>query len=206
MKIILENIGRRFNKEWIFKNINHTFLPNEPHVILGSNGSGKSTFLQLVSGYLMPSEGNIEFHQNVKIDTENFYKHISIASPSLELFEDLTLEETIHYHFQFKNLIGGIELNQLPEMFQLKGNEKKQLKNFSSGMKQRVKLGLAILSDTSVLLLDEPTSNMDKNGIGWYKELIKDHTKDRIILVASNKIEDDYFFCQHQLEMENFKP
>lgn len=205
MKIILENTGRRFNKEWIFKNVNITFSPNDFYAILGSNGSGKSTFLQLISGYLMPSEGKIEFHQDTIIEQDKAYKHISIASPALELFEDLTLEETIHYHFQFKNIIQGIELKQLPELLQLKGNEKKQLRNFSSGMKQRVKLGLAILSDTSVLLLDEPTSNMDKNGINWYKELITKYTKDRIVLVASNKIEEDYFFCQHHFEIEKYK-
>lgn len=205
MKIILENTGRRFNKEWIFKNVNITFSPNEFYAILGSNGSGKSTFLQIVSGYLMPSDGKIEFHQDSIIEQDKVYKHISIASPALELFEDLTLEETIHYHFQFKNILQEIEIKQLPELLQLKGNEKKQLRNFSSGMKQRVKLGLAILSDTSVLLLDEPTSNMDKNGILWYKELITKYTKDRIVLVASNKIEEDYFFCQHQFEIEKYK-
>ena len=205
MKIILENTGRRFNKEWIFKNVNITFSPNQFYAILGSNGSGKSTFLQLVSGYLMPSEGKVEYHHESIIEQDKIYQHISIASPALELFEDLTLEETIHYHFQFKNILKGIDIKQLPELLQLKGNEKKQLRNFSSGMKQRVKLGLAILSDSSVLLLDEPTSNMDKNGILWYKELITKYTKDRIVLVASNKMEEDYFFCQHHLEIENYK-
>lgn len=205
MKIILENTGRRFNKEWIFKNVNITFSPNEFYAILGSNGSGKSTFLQLISGYLMPSEGKIEFHHKSILEQDKVYKHISISSPALELFEDLTLEETIYYHFQFKNVLPGIDLKKMPELFQLKGNEKKQLRNFSSGMKQRVKLGLAILSDTSVLLLDEPTSNLDKIGIKWYQELITKYTQDRIVLVASNKIEEDYFFCQHHLEIEKYK-
>jgi len=205
MKIILENTGRRFNKEWIFKNVNITFSSNEFYAILGSNGSGKSTFLQLISGFLMPSDGKITYHNENEILQEEVYKQISIASPALELFEDLTLEETIHFHFQFKNIYRDQKLKQLPELFQLKGNEKKQLKNFSSGMKQRVKLGLAILSDTSILLLDEPTSNMDKNGILWYQNLITKYTNNRIVLVASNKIEDDYFFCQHKLEIETYK-
>jgi ABC-type multidrug transport system ATPase subunit len=205
MNIILENTGRRFNKEWIFKNVSISFSPNEYYAVLGSNGSGKSTFLQLISGFLMPSEGKIIFKNEKEIGQEDVYKQISIASPSLELFEDLTLEETIRFHFQFKKIFQKISIEELPELFQLKGSEKKQVKNFSSGMKQRVKLGLTILSDTPVLLLDEPTSNMDKNGISWYKELITKFTKDRIVLVASNKIEEDYFFCQHRLEIENYK-
>jgi ABC-type multidrug transport system ATPase subunit len=205
MKIVLENTGRRFNKEWIFKNVNSTFSPNEFYAILGSNGSGKSTFLQLVSGYLMPSEGKIEFYRDSMIEQDKIYQHISIASPALELFEDLTLEETIRFHFRFKNIINKIDEKIIPELFQLKGNEKKQLKNFSSGMKQRVKLGLAILSDTEVLLLDEPTSNLDSKGIEWYQNLIAGFTKDRIVLVASNNVEEDFFFCKNRLEMEKFK-
>lgn len=205
MKIILENTGRRFNKEWIFKNISLTFSPNDHYAVLGSNGSGKSTFLQMVSGFLMPSEGNLEYHLDKKLAQEEVYRYVSIASPSLELFEDLTLEETIRYHFNFKNKLSGTTIDQLPELFQLKGNEKKQLRNFSSGMKQRVKLGLAILSDTPLLLLDEPTSNMDRNGIQWYQDFIRQYSKNRIVLVASNKVTEDYFFCDKLIEIENFK-
>lgn len=205
MKIILENTGRRFNKEWIFKNISLTFSTNDHYAVLGSNGSGKSTFLQMVSGFLMPSEGNLEYHLEKKLAQEEIYRYVSIASPSLELFEDLTLEETIRYHFNFKNKLSGTTIDQLPELFQLKGNEKKQLRNFSSGMKQRVKLGLAILSDTPLLLLDEPTSNMDRNGILWYQDLIRQYSKNRIVLVASNKVTEDYFFCDKSIEIENYK-
>lgn len=206
MKISLENTGRRFNKEWIFRNMNLELHQNNSYAVLGSNGSGKSTFLQLVSGLLLPSEGKVNYFINEKlIEDDQVYKYISVASPSLELFEDLTLEEIVKYHFKLKEIQKGIEIENIYSLMQLSGQEKKQIRNFSSGMKQRVKLALAIFSHTPVLFLDEPTTNLDTNGIDWYKSLINDFTKDRIVLVASNKIQDEYFFCKEEIKMEDYK-
>lgn len=206
MRIILENTGRRFNKEWIFRNVNYEFSIGNGYAILGSNGSGKSTFLQCISGLLLLSEGKISYDDNGKnISDDEFYKYISVATPALELFEELTLEETVNYHFKLKKLNSNIQKENIFELMQLKGQEKKQLRNFSSGMKQRVKIALAVFSDTPVLFLDEPTSNLDANGINWYKELIQKYTSERIVFVASNKIDSEYFFCQHQINMEDFK-
>lgn len=205
MKIHLKNSGRRFNKEWIFKNVSLSISPNEKIAVLGANGSGKSTFLQMISGFLIPSEGSVEFEENgATIESDSIYTKISLASPSLELFEDLTLEETIRYHFQLKNMISGVEMTQLPQQWQLDGSEKKLIRHFSSGMKQRVKLGLAFYSDTPVLLLDEPTTNLDAVGIEWYKKMVS-RSDNRIVLVASNKITDEYFFCERIIKMEDYK-
>lgn len=206
MKISLENTGRRFNKEWIFRNVNYEFSSGNGYAILGSNGSGKSTFLQCISGLLLLSEGKIAYEENGNsIPDENFYKYISVATPALELFEELTLEETVNYHFKLKELNPKVQKESVFELMQLKGQENKQLRNFSSGMKQRVKIALAVFSDTPVLFLDEPTSNLDVNGINWYKDLIQKYTSNRIVFVASNKIDSEYFFCQHQINMEDFK-
>lgn len=206
MKIVLENTGRRFNKEWIFRNIDYEFTTDNGYAILGANGSGKSTFLQCVSGLLLTSEGKITYHFNQEIIAEeNIYQYIAVATPALELFEDLTLEETVKFHFRLKKLNPSIAQHNIFELMQLDGQQKKQIRNFSSGMKQRVKIGLALFSDTPVLFLDEPTSNLDVNGISWYKNLINDFSKNRIVLVASNKIEEEYFFCQNEIRVEDFK-
>lgn len=205
MEVVLENIGRRFNKEWIFKNVNLQISAGEHVAVTGANGSGKSTFLQLISGFLIPSEGKIQYHYNTEISTEEIYKYISIASPALELFEDLTLEECIRFHFRLKTLQKSVNEKTLSDLMQLSGNEKKQLKYFSSGMKQRVKIALAVLSDTPLLLLDEPTINLDSNGISWYQQMINNHSQNRTIIVASNKVKDDYFFCNREIIMESYK-
>ena len=123
----------------------------------------------------------------------------------MELFEDYTLIECIKLQSQFKSFIEGLEIDNILEMLQLESSKDKQLKYYSSGMKQRVKLGLAILADTSILMLDEPTNNLDKNGFKWYQKLITDYSADRLIVVCSNDQAHEYEFCNQELNIEDFK-
>ncbi len=205
MKIILEQIGRRFNRDWIFKNLNYTFESGKSYAILGANGSGKSTLLQVISGSLTSSEGKLNYTNNgVQIDIENVFPELSIAAPYLDLIEEFSLNEHIDFHFQFKNYRDGYDKRTLIALLNLLHSEHKALKNFSSGMKQRVKLALAFCSDTKVLLLDEPTSNLDQQGIEWYLSLIKQFSTDRLVIVCSNQ-EHEYAFCNDILSVEDYK-
>lgn len=204
LNISLENIGRRFNREWIFKKVNYTFENSQSYGILGPNGSGKSTLLQLISGSLTPSEGKINYQLNSKeVSVEDVFKHLVIAAPYLELIEEFTLQEIINFHFKFKSYRHGLSSEQLIDLLALKAVHK-PVKYFSSGMKQRVKLALAFGSDTPVLLLDEPTANLDQQGIDWYLSLIDQFASKRLLLVCSNQ-PHEYQFCQHQLNVLDYK-
>lgn len=206
MQIILENIGKRYNTEWIFRKVNIELKPNIGYAILGQNGSGKSTLLQVIAGNILPNEGKVIYkNENTEISSDSIYKHISFSSPYLELTEEYNLEEMISFHHSLKPLQNKIDLNTAIEKMELNHARKKQLKNFSSGMKQRVKLGLAIMSDTSILLLDEPTSNLDKKAIEWYKNLIAEFSINRTIIVCSNALSYEYELCKETLEIEKFK-
>lgn len=205
MKIILEQIGRRFNREWIFKNVNYTFEAGKTYAILGANGSGKSTLLQLISGSLTSSEGKINYSKNgVQVDIENIFSELSLAAPYLDLIEEFSLSEHIDFHFQFKKFRKGYDKASLIALLNLLHSEHKALKNFSSGMKQRVKLALAFCSDTKVLLLDEPTSNLDQQGVEWYRSLISRFSTDRLVIICSNQ-EHEYSFCQERINVEDYK-
>ncbi len=205
MEIILENVGRRFNREWIFKNINYTFCSGKSYAILGINGSGKSTLLQILCGSLSPSQGKIAYQQNKKaIDTEHIFQQVSIAAPYLELIEDFTLSEAIHFHFQFKKPLDKISSKEIIHLLGMESSKNKQVKYFSSGMKQRLKLVLAFLSDTPLLFLDEPCSNLDNQGITWYHQLVSSYSKDRLVIVCSNQ-EVEYDFCENQLKIADYK-
>lgn len=207
MHIQLTNIGKRYNYEWIFKGIHAEFETGNNFAILGSNGSGKSTLLQIIAGNFIPSEGEIRYsHENTALSAEDIYKQISIATPYLDLFEEFTLEESIEFQSKFKPFKDGLDTKQIITLMQLEKAKEKQLRHFSSGMKQRVRLALAILSNTPLLLLDEPTSNLDKNAIAWYQELIQTHAKNRLIIVASNQLEYEYAsFCNLFLNVEDYK-
>ena len=211
MKITFNNIGKRYNYEWIFRKVNYEFTNDYSYVVLGANGSGKSTFIRLVSGNIMPSEGSIEYvvkamdAKDKEVNGENIFEYLSFASPYLELPEELTLKESIRFHEKFKNFFPSLTTENIMLLAELEKSRNKQLKYFSSGMKQRVKLALAILSQTPLLLLDEPASNLDKKGIAWYQQLIKQYSENRLIIICSNQQQHEYEFCSKQLMIEDYK-
>lgn len=206
MKIKLNNIAKRYNYEWIFRNVTIEFDSSNNYVIIGANGSGKSTLLKLIAGNIIPSEGTIDYNlNNKKVEDENIFKHLSYASPYLELFEEFTLTEAINFQAQFKPFINGLTTDNIIELIHLHKQKDKQLKDYSSGMKQRVKLALAILADTPLLLLDEPTSNLDKKSIEWYQSMIEKFSAKRLIIVCSNEQTQEYEFCNKQLNIEDYK-
>ncbi len=205
MKVVLENIGRRFNQEWIFKSLSYTLEPEKSYAVLGSNGSGKSTLIQLIAGNLSSSEGKMNYEiEGKKLEPEEVYQYISLAAPYLELIEEFTLEEQLDFHFQFKKQLAGTTKETLLETLSLKGAQHKAIKYFSSGMKQRVKLTLAVFSDTPLLLLDEPTANLDEQGIDWYRSLISQYGVNRTLVVCSNQ-QHEYDYCTHQIQLADYK-
>lgn len=205
-RIELSGIGRRFNREWIFRGINLTIGQNNKIAILGSNGSGKSTLLQIIFSQLSPSEGKINYQFNSKkTEIDEVYKKISFAAPYMELIEEFKLNEFLSFHNKFKPFINNYSEKEVIEIIQLEKSSEKEIRNFSSGMKQRVKLACAILCDVPVILLDEPASNLDKPSISWYRNLIDNYAKNKIIIVCSNSQQDEFDFCDSQIVIEDYK-
>lgn len=204
MDITLKNVGRRFNKEWIFNNIDFNFTADNKYAVLGPNGSGKSTLLSVLLGSLTPSEGEINYYNPNEIRVENIYQYISFAAPYLDLVEEFTLQETINFHFQFKTYAEGLNASSVLELLGLEKSQDKALKHFSSGMKQRTKLALACCTNTPILILDEPTSNLDTQGIDWYLNLVNEYTANKMIIIGSNQ-EHEYSFCSQRLNISDYK-
>lgn len=203
MQIQLTDAGKRFNYDWIFRHINFTFEANKSYAITGPNGSGKSTLLQSIAGALLINEGGITYHINeTTVDPESVYKHISIAAPYLELIEEMTANEMIEFHGQFKKW--NLSKSEILEKVGLIAAANKQIRYFSSGMKQRLKLAQAFFSDTEMLLLDEPCTNLDEMGIGLYKELLQHHCNNRITIIASND-RTEYGNCDQVINLANYK-
>jgi len=204
MKINLNNVGRRFNKEWIFKGLTAEFVSGNGYAVLGPNGSGKSTLLSILMGSLTPSEGEITYTAAKDIPVENIYQYISFAAPYLELVETFTLQEIISFHFQFKKIAEGIDAKALISILGLEKSANKEIKYFSSGMKQRTKLALACCADTPILFLDEPTSNLDLQGIKWYRELMENFSQEKLIIIGSNQVQE-YEFCSNHIQISDYK-
>lgn len=204
MVISLDGIGKRFRHQWIFRHVSLKLQPGHPLAILGPNGSGKSTLLQIMGGLLRPSEGDIHItdHPGGQFSQEELVSHVSFVAPYLELPEELTLNELIHHHHRFRPLGNGLSLRELPKCWHLNQAADRQIKQYSSGMKQRVKLGLAICSKSPVLLLDEPLTNLDEDSRVWYNNMIAEFAQNRLVAVASNRA-DEYSFCKQTLNVQD---
>lgn len=189
MNITLTNIGKKFTKRWLFRQISFQISTHQLVAITGHNGSGKSTLLQLIFGYQVPSEGTLTLKLNdILVNESERYKLMSFVAPYLELPEELSLMELLQYHFSFKQIKEGSTFEGMIAQAGLTGSEHKHIRYFSSGMKQRLRLLLAFNDTAPVLLLDEPTSNLDEKGVEWYRQQLKEQRSTRTILVASNQL------------------
>ena len=205
LSIQLKEAGKRFNRDWIFKKFNYTFKSGNSYVITGPNGSGKSTLLQCIAGSTQLSKGEIGFElHHVKMDPENTYQQIAIVAPYLELIEEMTATEFLQFHFSFKPLKQNITIPEILSQINLEKAAQKQIRYFSSGMKQRIKLAQAVFADAGVMLLDEPCTNLDKTGYDLYHRLIESYCTDKIVIVSSNDI-NEYDFCREKISIMDYK-
>jgi ABC-type multidrug transport system ATPase subunit len=205
LTIQVQKAAKRFHYEWIFKNLDLELSSGDSLAITGGNGSGKSTLLKCLAGATPLTQGSIAYRtESGQLEEESWFRSLAIAAPYIELPEEFTLLEGIDFHFQFKKRFGHSSSQELVELLGLEKHKHKALSQFSSGMKQRVKLGLAIFSEVPLLLLDEPTSNLDKQGIAWYLDTMDRSAKDRIVVVCSNEPRE-YAFCQKKISLEDYK-
>ncbi len=186
--IEVNNLGKRFNREWIFRNLTYTFRSGNTYIITGPNGSGKSTLMQVLWGQIPQSTGTITFRQNEQtLAQEDVFKQVSLAAPYQDLIEEFTLTEHLRFHFTMRKPVGGLTLDDIIDKLYLAPHRDKPIANFSSGMKQRVKLGLAFFTEAPVLFLDEPGTNLDEQAFDWYHERLREQAARRLIFVASNQ-------------------
>jgi len=205
VQIEATGLGKRFQRDWIFRGLTRAFRPGSATAVLGPNGAGKSTLLNTISGQLLPTEGELTYALAGRpVAVENLPQHLAYAAPYLELLEELTLLEMLHFHTQFKALRPGVTLDRLVELTYLEKSRHQLVREFSSGMKQRLKLALALYASAPLLLLDEPTTNLDVAGVAWYQEHVQATRAGRTLLLSSN-VPAEYAFCDEQLLVTDFQ-
>lgn len=205
MDIVVDNLGKRYLRDWIFKGLSFHFEQGNTCAILGANGSGKSTLLKVLSGHLTPTKGSILYStQGKQINRETIFQNVSYAAPYIELIEELTLEEAVRFHANLKPLTPEFDTEKIIETLGYPKSRHKEIRHFSSGMKQRLKLVLTIASNSPVILLDEPSTNLDNQGIDWYKKLVQENSRNRLIIIASND-PHDLEICNSQINIMDYK-
>jgi len=209
MRIQLHNAGKRFNRDWIFRNVNASFAEGNAYAITGPNGSGKSTLLQVLAAALQTNEGKIEWQVNAQTESkpigeEEVHNYIAICAPYLEVIEEMNATEFLKFHSSFKPLQPQMSIAEIINIVGLQRAAGKQIRFYSSGMKQRIKLAQAIFADAPVLLLDEPCTNLDISGYELYHQLIETYCRHKLIVVSSNDI-NEYDFCGERLSILDYK-
>ena len=199
MKIIATGIHKKFRQEWVFKALNYTFESGKSYAIIGQNGAGKSTLLRTLAQYSLPNKGKVEFEGI----TEDINKQISFAAPYSELIEEFTLPELLNFLVHINFLEAHWDFSTFTSFIELQPSETKYIKNFSSGMRQKVKLGIALAADRPILCLDEPTSNLDETAKNWFYSALESQ-RHKLILIASNE-QAEINLCTDQLAIANYK-
>jgi ABC-type multidrug transport system ATPase subunit len=203
MRIVAENLGKRFNREWIFRHFSFTLETDTTYAVTGPNGSGKSTLSQVLWGQVPPTAGVLKYYDDSDHVIDDVFRHVAIAAPYMDLIEEFTLDETIRFHFKFKALAKGMDIETLADEMQLSSSKDKKVGAFSSGMKQRLKLALAFYSQTPFLFLDEPTTNLDSHAITWYHHNLG-RQNGRTVVIASNQ-HDEYPSNAIKIDLSAYK-
>lgn len=205
MKINLTKLGKRYNRDWIFRNLDFQFDEGKHYAITGPNGSGKSTLLQIISGSSIFNEGTISyFANNTPFPADKIFQKISFAAPYLDMIEEMTLDEFFSFHHKMKGWLPTLDTKEIIYLSSLENAAHKQIRYFSSGMKQRVKLAQAIFSDVPIVLLDEPLTNLDEEGVLLYHHLVENYCKNRLLIISSND-KKEYSFCEEIIDIREYK-
>ncbi|MFZ1728843.1 MAG: ABC transporter ATP-binding protein [Bacteroidota bacterium] len=192
MKVVAEQISKKFNRRSIFKDVSFTVEPGEVFGITGRNGSGKSTLLRIVGGLLSPSGGSMHFSNgDTDVSLEDLHRHIGYVAPYLTLYEEFSAEENIALYSRIRGLkYSASDAQELLERVGLPVDRKDPIRAFSSGMKQRMRLVFAILHKPPLLLLDEPISNLDAQGMATVYALVAEFRARGTVIIATNDAED----------------
>lgn len=205
MKILANQINKKFRQEYVIRNFNYEFNAHSNYALIGQNGSGKSTLLKILGQYSLPTKGQVQYvdHQNQLISEDQKFSKVSFVAPYIELIEEFTLTELLQFFISLDYIPKEISLSFLEDFIQLSPAKDKFIKNYSSGMRQKIKLGSALLSNRPLLFLDEPTTNLDIQAKKWFSEKLSNLNNKTIIIASNENFEID--LCQHSINVSDFK-
>lgn len=200
MEIRLNAVSKSYGRGNVLNRLDLNISSGEKLAVLGTNGSGKSTLLMLLSSQLLPDSGEVRYsHTGSEVKAEDAYKYISIVTPSMELPGEITTAAVASLYFSLRPISHGLTMTDFPRVCLDKAHHQKKISELSTGMRQRIRLGLAVMTEAPLLLLDEPLSNLDQAGQQWFAEIISRYAADKTIVVASNHNTQEYGFCNRTL-------
>ncbi len=200
MHISVENISKRYTTGWVLKEFSLQIPSKSKIAITGPNGSGKSTLIQIIAGYLSFTKGDVIYsYKDKTIHRDNIYQHVSMSAAYAELDEEFSPTEIFKHYSQFKRFV-ITEVKEFLDLVDLKRERNQSISSFSSGMKQRLSIGLACCMDVPLLIMDEPTSFLDEQRKSWYQDMLINFAQDKTVIIASND-PLDYSICDEVISV-----
>jgi heme exporter protein A len=202
-----ESVSKEFNRRVIFGGISFSLSRGESLAITGRNGSGKSTLAKILCGLLTPTKGKISLSMNKdEIPAEDFHRHIGLVSPYITMYDEFSGMENLLVFAHIRNLGSAADGDpeRLLRQFGIYECRNDEVRTYSSGMKQRLKYAAAMLHHPEILILDEPTANLDKEGVATVHKLMRAQTEAGILIIATNDAKD-LKFADHSIDLNKVK-
>ena len=206
-EVSVQNITKRFFRRTVLENISFAVSPNSVQGITGRNGSGKSTLMKILAGLMSPNSGTVEFTASGGvIKPEQLYRHIGYAAPYITLFEEFSALENLHIFAKVRGMeFQKTTANSLLESLGLPTDRKDPIRDFSSGMMQRMRLAFATYHKPEFLFLDEPSSNLDEEGFAVVRSIVEEFRKSQCVFIATNDF-DDLQMCDNVFSVDGTTP
>jgi len=204
--LLAESVNKTFGRRLIFKDINFKLNSSTIFGISGPNGSGKSTLVKIIANIISPSSGKLVHNsKGSEIKPEKLHNHIGLVSPYLVLYDEFTAYENLNYFSEIRGILFSKKrVDDLLNKFLLFNRKDDLVKTYSSGMKQRLKFIFALMHSPQLIILDEPTSNLDDEGKEVVYELIKEEGSKNVVIVASNE-KTDLSLCEQSISLGDYK-
>ncbi|MGB8657223.1 MAG: heme ABC exporter ATP-binding protein CcmA [Candidatus Zixiibacteriota bacterium] len=186
------DLGKWFGQRKVFDGVSFLMEEGESLVITGKNGSGKTTLLKILCGLTRPTEGEVILSSDGEtIPQAKSRSAFGVVMPDLELYGELTARENLKYLSRIRGLfLREDELREKIARMGLAGRDNDLVSSFSSGMRQRLKYAFALLHQPQILLLDEPSANLDQEGTALVDEIVQEHKERGIVVLATNEKAD----------------
>ena len=201
VSISASGLKKIFNRRVIFDGVSFSLRTGETLLITGRNGSGKSTLVKIIADVLTPSAGSVAFTREGVPVREHRHRLLGLVSPYLQLYDEFSAEENLHLAQRIRGLREEPgEADRLLSHFGILQRKKEAVRTYSSGMKQRAKYAMAMIHRPPVLLLDEPMSNLDAEGVGAVRAVMRGQREEGILVVATNDLADvDHY--EHRIDL-----
>lgn len=204
MEVILDKVTKRFAYQTIIRKLDYHFESHKMYGISGPNGSGKSTLLKMILGATPLTSGQISFrHKTINSENVKPWRHVTVAAPYGDLIDQFSLRELVDFTLGFRTCSKFSSAREFCVLIQADYDIDKRLDKFSSGMIQKVKLGLALTLDAELVLLDEPTSFLDNKAQKWFLQFLEEHCKNKTVLIGSNQT-IDFELCDARIDAKSW--